>query len=180
AERLVEVWRSQRTVESYQQESREAREEAKRCHEENERLRAEHEGPGGLAGLLATRVIGESGVPVKRLDFNREVRQRPGDTIRALRAWSYRAANRIAVVVDLAPTNSTKPWMAYGASLVSKTGETLSMLPVWQDAPVTNDQFRRVIVETEAAPDEAQGTFTLKVWELDGLRTITLSGIVFP
>ncbi|QQR42269.1 DUF2381 family protein [Myxococcus xanthus] len=180
AERLVEVWRSQRTVESYQQESKEARAEAQRCHEENKRLRAEHEGPGGLAGLLANHVIGKSGVPVKPLDFEKEARQRPGDAIKVLRAWSYRSANRVAVLMDLGYPEATQFWMAQGASLVSKTSEALSMLPVWQEAPVANARIRRLVVEAEAAPDAARGTFTLKLWEPDGPHTITLSGVTFP
>nr|CAF05641.1 hypothetical protein [Archangium disciforme] len=180
AERLVEVWRNQRTVESYQQESKEARAEAQRCHEENERLRAEYAGPGGLAGLLANRVIGKSGVSVKPLDFEKEVRQRPGDAIRILRAWSYRSANRVSVLMDLDYPEAAQRWIAQGASLVSKTGETLSMLPVWQEAPVANARIRRLVVEAEAEPDAAQDTFTLKLWESNGLRTITLSGVTFP
>ncbi|RKG48132.1 DUF2381 family protein [Corallococcus sp. AB011P] len=180
AERLVEVWRNQRTVESYQQESKEARAEAQRCHEENERLRAEYEGPGGLAGLLENRVIGKSGVSVKPLDFEKEVRQRPGDAIRILRAWSYRSANRVAVLMDLDYPEAAQHWMAQGASLVGKTGETLNMLPVWQEAPVANARIRRLVVEAEATPDEARGTFALKLWERDGLRMITLPGVTFP
>lgn len=180
AERLVEVWRNQRTVESYQQESKEARAEAQRCHEENERLRGENEGPGGLAGLLASRVIEESGVAVKRLDFTKDVRQRPGDAIRPLRAWSYRSANRVAVLMEWSYPEAARPWIAQGASLVSRTGEALKMLPVWEEAPTTNARSRRVVVEAEATQDVARGTFTLRLWEPDGLRTITLSGVTFP
>lgn len=35
-------------------------------------------------------------------------------------------------------------------------------------------------VEAEALPSEAQGTFTLKLWDRGGMRTVTLGGVAFP
>lgn len=61
AERLVEVWRQPRTAESYQQEAKEARVETQQCREENARLYAEQQGPGGIAGLLAKSIIQDDG-----------------------------------------------------------------------------------------------------------------------
>ncbi|NOK15843.1 DUF2381 family protein [Corallococcus carmarthensis] len=181
AERLVEVWRQPRTAESYQQEAKEARAEAQQCHEENARLRTEQQGPGGLAGLLVNGFIqDEEGVVAKLLRVNIEVRQHPGNALRALRAWSYRAPVRVAVAVKLDSPDAENPWTAEGASLVSKSGTSLKILTVWQEPPISRDSFGRVVVEAEATPDAAQGPFTLKLWGSGGLRTITLSGVTFP
>jgi len=50
-------------------------------------------------------------------------------------------------------------------------------LGVWQE---TADQTHVVMVEAGADPKEAQGTFTLKLWEHGGARPITIQGITFP
>jgi uncharacterized protein (TIGR02268 family) len=180
AERLVEVWREQRTEESYEEEAKEARAEAQRCREENERLRVEQAGPGGLAGPLATGVIGTDGLPARKLHHTQVFLQHPGDALGARHAWSYRSGERVAVVVELENPDAAKPWTAEGALLENKPGEPLNVLTVWQAAPVTPGQVRRVVVEAEATLDAARGTFTLKLWEADGPRTITLSGVTFP
>jgi hypothetical protein len=36
------------------------------------------------------------------------------------------------------------------------------------------------MVEAEALPGEAQGTFTLQLWDRGGTRTVTLDGVMFP
>ena len=69
---------------------------------------------------------------------------------------------------------------AGGALLENKPDGPLNVLTVWQAGPVTPAQPRRVVVEAEATPDAARGTFTLKLWEAGGPRTITLSGVTFP
>ncbi|NOJ91602.1 DUF2381 family protein [Corallococcus coralloides] len=180
-ERVIEVWRQPRTAESYQQEAKEARAKTQQCQDENARLRAEQKGPGGIAGLLANGVIeDEVGVDAKRLLVNTEVRQHPGNALRTLRAWSYRAPTRVAVAVELESPDAANPWTAEGASLVSRAGAPLKILMVWQKAPISRAPLGRVVVEAEATPDAAQGPFTLKLWGPSGLRTITLSGVTFP
>lgn len=180
AERLVEVWRQPRTAESFQQEAKEARAEIQKCHEENARLLAEQQGPGGIAGLLANGVILEEGVAAKYLFVNEELRQHPGNALRAQRAWSYRAPARVAVAVELENKDAANPWTTEGASLVSRTGVSLKILAVWQQAPIMSDKPGLVVVEAEAAPDAVLGPFALKLWGPGGLRTITLSGVTFP
>jgi uncharacterized protein (TIGR02268 family) len=180
AERLVEVWREKRTVESYEEEAKEARAEAQRCREENERLRVEQAGPGGLAGPLATGVIGTEGLPAKPLHHTPVFLRHPGNALKVSLAWSYRSGERVAVVVELENPDAAKPWTAEGALLESKPDGPLNMLTVWQQLPATPAQVSRVVIEAEATPDVAQGTFTLKLWEADGPRTLTLSGVTFP
>jgi len=180
-ERVIEVWRQPRTAESYQQEAKEARAKTQQCQEDNARLRAEQKGPGGIAGLLANGVIKEEkGVAAKPLLVNTEVRQHPGNALRAVEAWSYRAPTRVAVAVKLESPDAANPWTAEGASLVNRAGAPLKILMVWQKAPISRYPFGRVVVEAEATPDAAQGPFTLKLWGPGGLRTLTLSGVTFP
>jgi hypothetical protein len=61
-------------------------------------------------------------------------------------------------------------------------GCELPVLPVWQEEPVTcgEEGARFVMVETEALRGEAQGTFTLKLWDGGGTRTVSLDGVAFP
>lgn len=180
AERLVEVSREQRTVESYKEEAKEARAEAQRCREENERLRVEQAGPGGLAGPLATGIIGTDGLPARELYRTKVFLWHPGSALRVPRAWGYRSGERVAVVVELENPDAAKPWTPEGALLESKPDGPLNVLTVWNAGPVTPAQLRRVVVEAEATPDAARGTFTLKLWEAGGPRTLTLSGVTFP
>jgi hypothetical protein len=37
-----------------------------------------------------------------------------------------------------------------------------------------------VVIEAETTEAETRGSFTLKVWDADGSRTIILTGVVFP
>jgi len=178
AENLVAVYRNKRTVESYQQEAREMREEAIRCREANARMAAEHEAPGGLAGLLATSLMNELGVAGKTL-----TKQIPADSKSALKPSqlrSYRSKNRVAVEVLLEDTRGGQPWSASGAALRAQSGIELKVLRVWQKAPITSNAAGRVIVEAEAPANASQGTFSLKLWEADGPRTVTISNVTFP
>ncbi|XXF81484.1 DUF2381 family protein [Myxococcaceae bacterium GXIMD 01537] len=179
AERLVEVSRQPRTLESYQQEVREAREEVQRYREENTRLRTEHGSPGGLTGLLANDSIRQQGVAAKRLDVNPVVSRHRGGAVEVRWMWSYRSAARVALDMTLNPPDAAQSWTVDGAALESKTGESLRVFPVWQ-ALINNGVALRVVVEAEATPDAAQGAFILKLWDADGLRSITIPGVTFP
>jgi uncharacterized protein (TIGR02268 family) len=180
AERLVEVSRERRTVESYKQEAQEARAEAQRCHEENERLRMDHAVPGGLTGPLATGVIGTNGLPAKPVHVIEDQNRHPGDSLRVIRAWSYRSGKHVAVMMEIGNPDAAKPWTAEGALLESKPDGPLKVLTVWQAAPIPPAQARLVVVEAEAPQDATRGIFTLKLWEAGGPRTIVLSGVTFP
>ena len=75
----------------------------------------------------------------------------------------------------------TQPLTASGAALTDRRGIELKVLPPWpsvHSAPATRQQ--RLVVEAEALPTEAQGTYTLKLWEADTGRTVILSGVSFP
>ncbi|MFP2923765.1 DUF2381 family protein [Pyxidicoccus sp. 3LG] len=179
AERLLEVSRATRTTASYQREAKEAKVEAQRCHEELERERAERGGPGGLLGLIAAGQMDNTGVSTRWLI--EAVTKSPGNVLMTLEVYSYRAAGRVAVELVMENPQGEQPWSTAGAMLTDRTGMELKTLPVWQRGFVETDRKRQhIVVEALATREEAQGTFTLKLWEAGAGRTVTLSGISFP
>lgn len=176
AEPLVEVYRRKRGVETYREEAREAKAEAQRYREENERLRAERSAPQGLAGLISIGAVGDGIVDGSNL--LKTISRGPGVAVH--QAYSYRSALRVAVDLSLEIPEVGQPWKATGAALRDKSGKELNVLQVWQVAPTSSDKFVRVIIEAEATPDSVRGPFTLKLWEADGPRTVTLGNVTFP
>lgn len=179
SEALVEVYRRKRSVETYQEEVRQARIEAEKCREENERLRAERSTPNGLTGLISTEVLSGRGVEFR--DVTKGVTEGPGGAAGKHRVVAYRAARRVAVEVGLVPVGDAQPWTAVGALLRTKGNEELKVLQVWQSGPVApGSTLQRVVVEAEAASESPLGSFTLKLWDADGRRTVTLGNVTFP
>ncbi|WP_342379813.1 DUF2381 family protein [Myxococcus stipitatus] len=179
SEALVEVYRRKRGAETYQEEIRQVRIEAQQCRDEIVRLRAERTAPDGLTGLISTGVLEWRGVEF--LDVTRLVTQSPGGAVTKRRVYSYRAARRVAVALILAPVGDAQPWTAEGATLRGKANEELRVLQVWQAGPVAPGSLtQRVVVEAESATESPEGSYTLKLWDADGRRTITLDNIVFP
>ncbi|MFP2960301.1 DUF2381 family protein [Myxococcus sp. 1LA] len=179
SEALIEVYRRKRSVETYQEEVRQARLEAEQCREENERLRAERSAPDGLAGLISTEVLSGRGVEFR--DVSKGVTLAPGGAAGKHRVHTYRTARRVAVEVTLVHAGDAQPWTAAGATLRGKANEELKVLQVWQSGPVApGSDTRRVVVEAEAASESPQGPFTLKLWDTDGRRTVTLGNVTFP
>jgi uncharacterized protein (TIGR02268 family) len=178
---LVEVHREARTVESYQQELRAKEEEARQLREEVARLRAERGGPGGLSGLFASRLLGDTGIPSEVI--TQRVTRNPANALRLERARSYRASGRVAVRLLLAHPEGAAPWTAQGAALTpeGRRGAALRVLSVWQAEPIApGPEGGDVVVEVEATEEEARGAFTLKLWEAAGVRTVTVGGVTFP
>lgn len=177
---LVEVHRRQRTAESYKQELKAKEEEARQLREEVARLRADKSGPGGLRGLLASGAMGKEGVVSKENAPTLTVP--PTMSLRVVGITAYRSASRVALAVELINPKGAPTWTAEGATLTlaDTRGVTLKVLPVWQDAPIAPGENRFVVVEAEATVEEARGTFTLKVWEVGGTRTVTIGGVTFP
>lgn len=181
-QRQVEVFRRKRTVESYQQELKVKEAEVQQCQEENAQLRAAQGRPDGLRGLRSAGLMGKGGIAFR--DLRTSVTSRPGSVLKHYDLMSYRSLSRVAVELWLdltAPAGSTA-WEAAGAALIGPGGRELPVLEVWREAPVTPGQEGPpiVMVEAEAHPDEAQGTFTLKLWDRSGTHTVTLTGITFP
>ncbi|RKH35622.1 DUF2381 family protein [Corallococcus praedator] len=179
SEALIEVYRHRRGVETYQEEVRQARIEAEQCKEENARLRAERSAPDGVTGLISTSVLNGRGLDFR--DVTKGVTLGPGGAAAKHYVNTYRAARRVAVEVGLKSVGDAQPWTAKGATLRGKANEELKVLQVWQSGPLGSaPDVQRVVVEAESASESPQGPFTLKLWDADVRRTVTLGNITFP
>jgi len=179
AERLVEVYRKAQPVEFYQREARVARMEAERCHEELERERAEHTVPGGLAGLIAAGTMDLNGVRTRNL--TESVNRAPRNALVTWHVFSYRSARQVALEVVLENPEGARTWTTTEAVLTDPKGVELNALPVWQSGPVApGGSEQRIVVQAEALEAQAQGLYTLKLWEPSTGRTVILSGVSFP
>jgi len=181
AERQVEVSRHPRTLESFRQGEQQAQAQAQQCREEKARLQAECSGRSGLTGLIASGVLGKEGVAARIL--SKKATLRPGSSFEAFEVISYRAGGpggprRVAVAVML-ENNGTTPWAPVGAALVGPNGKVLGQPTVWLLEPIAPGKRQRVVVEVEATGEEAQGTFTLKLWGLQGEDIVLLDGVTF-
>ncbi|MCP3060984.1 DUF2381 family protein [Myxococcus sp. K38C18041901] len=178
ADSVVEVYRNARTVESYQQEAREARTETVRCQEDNARLVSERGAPGGLAGLLATGGIDANGVTGRIV--TKTISSDPRNALQPFKAQSYRSTGRVALEVFLSGLRGERPWLVSGAALRGTSGAELKVVRVWQKSPVTSGGTGQVVIEAEATAESARGAFSLKLWEADGPRTVTIGNVTFP
>ncbi|WAS83302.1 MULTISPECIES: DUF2381 family protein [unclassified Corallococcus] len=179
AEATLEVFRKRRTIESYQQELRDVRAEAFHCREELVRMTSEHETPGGLTGILYSGGLDPNGVAGHVL--TKAVVQTSPHHLEASLVNSYRSSKLVAVDVWIQVKAGTQPWTAEGAVLKGRSGEELKILRVWQATPILpGGPGARVFVEAEAPVAALQGPFSLKLWEANGPRNITLGNVTFP
>jgi uncharacterized protein (TIGR02268 family) len=178
-EPFVEVYREKRTLESYQQEVQEKDTQLHQCQEDHRRLLAEKESPGGLTGLLVTGFMDKEGIPPKELTLS--IGTHPGNFADVLGARSYRSTNTMAVVLRLKATEGMLPWRAVSAELVGPGHRTLRVNSLWQREPLHfGVEDTRVVLEADATGEESRGSFTLKLWDAEGTRSIIITGITFP
>ncbi len=179
AERLVEVYRKAQPVEFYQREARVARLQAEQCHEELDQGRSERALPGGLAGLIAAETVDIKGVRTR--DLTESVIRTPRNALVTLRVLGYRSARQVALEVRLENSEVAQTWATTEAVLTDQKGVELKALPVWQSGPVApGGSEQRIVVQAEALEAQAQGLYTLKLWEPRTGRTVILSGVSFP
>ncbi len=86
---------------------------------------------------------------------------------------------RVAVAMTM-DNPGTAPWTARDAALLVGKGQDVKEAKVWQPAPIPPGGSDLVMVETELLAHEARGTFTLKLWDENGGRLVTLGGVTFP
>ncbi len=184
--RQVDVYRHKRTVEDYQKELQEEREKSQRLGQELERMRLE-QGPGGIAGLIASGALVVSDQSTKAEDIERSVIKAPSNALGIHKAISYRFSTRaedvvrVAVAVEL--TNpGTLPWTVKGAVLVGKNQEVKPLRLIWQPLPIPPNPKESgvIVVELEMTAREARGPFTLKLWDESEKRVVTLGNVTFP
>jgi uncharacterized protein (TIGR02268 family) len=178
-EPLVEVYRQKRTAESCQQEVTEKDTQLRQCREQNARLSTEGQVSKGLADLLDAELMNPEGVVAKSLTTTSTLL--PGSTLMMKAAFSYRSSKRVALEVWLEATRDAPPWTAAGAELVGPGRRTVPVLSLRQQEPVRfGEKLQRVLIEAEAPEEQTQGTFTLKLWDAEGVRSITLIRLTFP
>ncbi|HSP77924.1 MAG TPA: DUF2381 family protein [Myxococcaceae bacterium] len=177
ADRQVRIFRRARNVDSYRAELKRTREEIEKLRAENERLRMENERPAGLIGLLDSGLMDEKGIPAQPIEDN--ITQRKGNALRAQRVTAFRARGRVLLELWLANPAGAEPWKAAGAILLGPKGEALKA-SVWQVEPIPSSEFLRVLIEVMAPDERTQGSFTLKLWDAEGQRVITIGNITFP
>ncbi|WNG58220.1 DUF2381 family protein [Archangium gephyra] len=173
-ERQVTIFRHARPVDSVQAELKKSYEENARLRAEIQQLRAERDGPDGLTGLLDSGMMGEKGIPCSTV----RVVERPGNALTARVVTTCRARGRMAVRFDL-KNEGTAPWTAQGAKLVGPKGEELEG-SVWPQKPVLPGELLTLYIEVRAEDVRTTGPFVLKLWDADGLRTVTLGRVTFP
>jgi uncharacterized protein (TIGR02268 family) len=179
AEPLVEVSRQRRPVESYQQEVADKDAVLRQCQEENARLHAEEEGSGDLAALLDAGLVDNQGVASKYLVLT--AADRSGRALRVLNSYSYRSSSRVVLDLWIQADGEAQSWTSEGAEWVGPGDSTLRVRPPRPQKPIRlGDPSQHILIEMEATEEEAQGTFTLKLWNTDRSRSILLSGVSFP
>jgi uncharacterized protein (TIGR02268 family) len=181
AEPLVDVHRQTRTVESFRQELRARDEEVRQLQAENARLRAEGTSPGGLAGLHSLGLLNVDAYMARDSSKSANV-----SSTSALRldgpVLSFRAGGRVAVTMRLVNPEGAVPWTAQDARIVldGRKGLELKVLEVWPRGPIPSGSWLTVVVEAEVSGVNAQGPFTLRLWEAEGGRTAIIHGVMLP
>ncbi|MFE8596475.1 DUF2381 family protein [Archangium violaceum] len=179
--RRVYVFRQPRPPDVCEKERDEAQAEARQCQEDKARLLAEREEPGGLMGVAWLEGAGVVASSSIRL----EVTKPPANALRLDDAWSYSytptgESRPASVAVRLGLSNpGTEPWTLAGAALVDSTGEQVE-LTRWPKAPIPAKGAGAVVVGIEGERAQLGCPCTLKLWEAQGPRTVTLENVTFP
>lgn len=180
----VKVFRQARPVAYFQEVAREAQADNQRLREEARQLRAERGLPDGLRGVLASGLLTPDGIACKLL--TRSVTEAKENALGLNDIRSCRAKGRIALELRLR-NPGTAAWTAAGAVLRGPKGEVLKPLPLWQPEPLLAsapeagaEDSGRVVVEFPATEAEAQGTYTLSLWDAERQRAVSLGNVTFP
>jgi uncharacterized protein (TIGR02268 family) len=183
ATRQVEVYRDNRTRESFQHEVTQERAKNQRLQEQLEQLqhelallRTECDDPEGLRRLIISESVVGMGVEARRFTARKA---NPQDLLAANEGTSYRSSKRVAVAVLLV-NKSSAPWTAHEALLMDAKGKEWKAVRLWQAAAIApNGGEGLVVVEVNAQPEELRGEVTVIVREA-GSRGISIPNVTFP
>lgn len=184
ATRQVEVYRDKRTRESFLHEVAQEQARNQQLQEENEslrrqleQLRAECGDPREVRRLLASRVMGEAGIPAKRL--TPWVINHTQGALTVNHGASFRLVRRVAIAVWL-KNGSTEPWSASKATLEDARGTELTGVTHWlEGGSIPPGDSRLLVVEADTESGAPRGELTLVLRE-DGPRSITIPGVALP
>jgi uncharacterized protein (TIGR02268 family) len=172
--RRVEVFRQSRPADALKREKDEAQAEARQCQEDKARLLAERKEPGGLMGAAWLARKGEVESKVIREDL----KHHPANALQAENAKSYGHPGSMAVGLQLANPGA-EPWTAAGAVLKDSTGAEVE-LSAWQASAIAPGALGFLVVGAEREPGQLACPCSLKLWEAQGRRTVTLGNVTFP
>ncbi|MFL5356116.1 DUF2381 family protein [Archangium sp.] len=176
----VEVFRKPRPADVLNREKVEAQAEARQCQEDRARLLAERKEPGGLMG--AAWLEREKAVESKDIWYDLE--PHPANALRTEQARSYSQPKGVTLpggmAVRLQLLNpGAEPWTAAGAVLKDLTGAEVE-LSAWQESAIAPGALGFVVMGAEREPGQLACPCTLKLWEEQGPRTVTLGNVTFP
>ncbi|QRN97456.1 DUF2381 family protein [Archangium violaceum] len=172
--RRVEVFRQPHPADALKKEATEAQAEARQCQEDKARLLVERKEPGGLMGAAW---LERRGAVVSK-DIWLDLNHHPANALWTERARSYSHEGRLAVRLGLS-NPGTESWRAEGAVLKDTTGAEIA-LSVWQELAVDSGTTGLVVVGAEKPADQLSCPCTLKLWEEQGPRTVTVGNVTFP
>ena len=172
--RRVEVFRNARSADVLSRDVAEAQAETRQCLEEKARLLAERTEPGGLMGTAWL----ERTEAVKSKDFSLMMEQPPSNALAAEAASSYSHPGSMAVRLTLLNPGA-ESWTAAGAVLKDATGAEVE-LSAWQESAIAPGARGFVVVGAEREPGQLACPCTLKLWEAQGPRAVTLGNVTFP
>jgi uncharacterized protein (TIGR02268 family) len=171
----VEVYRDQRSRESYQQEVTQERAKVQQLREQLKQLQNRLDRAGGLRELIITKALTINGIQGQRLN------QKPSGPPEGLsfeRGLSYRTDISVAVESWLANPGS-ESWTVVDASLVDATGKELKLRKLSHDRPMTPSGEELVVVEFEATRQDAKGEYTLLLRD-DAGHVLRIPQVTFP
>ncbi|WP_395838200.1 DUF2381 family protein [Archangium violaceum] len=172
--RRVEVFREPRPAGALKREAAEARAEARQCQEDKARLLAERKEPSGLMGAAWL----ERGGALQSKRIWVDLKQHPANALRTEDARSYSHPGGIAARLEL-KNPGAEPWTVAGAVLKDSTGVEVE-LSAWQESAIASGALGHVVVGTERELGQLGCPCTLKLWEAQGPRTVTLGNVTFP
>ncbi|HYO57528.1 DUF2381 family protein [Archangium sp.] len=106
------------------------------------------------------------------------MKHHPANALRTEKAQSYSHLESMAVRLQLVNPGA-EPWTAAGAVLKDSTGAEVELSP-WQESVILPGVPGFVVVGAERDPRQLGCPCTLKLWEAQGPRTVTLGDVSFP
>jgi uncharacterized protein (TIGR02268 family) len=172
----VEVYRDQRSRESYQHEVTQERAKVQQLREQLEQLQNRLDQSGGLRELLITRALTYKGIQGQRL--NPKPSGHP-EGLSFQKGSTYRTDISIAVEAWLVNPGS-ETWTVVDASLVDATGKELKPVKLSHEKPVTPGAQELVVVEFVATKrQDIQGEYTLLLRD-DAGHVLRIPQVTFP
>jgi uncharacterized protein (TIGR02268 family) len=174
ATRQVEVYRDQRSRESYLDEVAQERTKVRQLISDLHQLRSQLNQANEFRGLVFGRMLGLTGTLSQKFPEKRKGYSESGLTVDS--GTSYRSDKSVGVQLWL-KNLSEEPWTVAEAAL-TVNGELLTGL-IWVAETIPPNEMRQIMVEIDTQRDKLQGGATLALRGKDS-RVITLSELTFP